>query len=250
MMRMRNYLYFSLGVIFLIILSSPLPAEEKPYRCHQRIGEILIDGEIKEKAWERAEIIDTFYILGTDEPAVSKSRAYLLWDKDFLYIGVDMEDKDLWADREGHDEDLWNNDVIELFLKPREDSFHYYEFEINPLNATLDLFYPRRGAGRWERWKGYESGIISAVTLKGTLNEWRDIDKGWTVEFKIPFKSFQETVSPPRLGDWWRFAICRYNYSVHLPSDYSMGRELSTSTPIKEKAFHFYEYYQVLIFAE
>jgi len=244
-------------IFFLIIfsLTFSLMPQQKVYVVKRAEGKIIIDGKLTEKDWKKAEVIDTFYVLPKGEAgelrkAVSKSRARLLWDDKFLYVGVEMEDLDLWADRKEHDSDLWNNDVIELFVKPREDSFHYYEFEINPLNTTLDLFFPRRGAGTWNRWVGYESGIRSAVTLKGTLNNWKDRDEGWVVEFAIPFTAFSQTTPPPHPGDKWRFAICRYDYSVYLPESYPQGKELSTSFPFTEASFHRYEDYGVMVFVK
>jgi len=84
------------------------------------------------------------------------------------------------------------------------------------------------------------------VRLVGTLNDWRDRDHGWVVEAAIPLKALSAVNPKPQLGDRWRFAICRYNYSVYLDG----GRELSSSARLAEPDFHRYEDFDYLEFGE
>ncbi len=82
-----------------------------------------------------------------------------------------------------------------------------------------------------------------AVSLRGTLNDHRDVDKGWTVEGRIPWKAFEAAGGKPKPGDKWRFALCRYDYSVMLENP-----ELSSTAPLTIPSFHQYEDYGVLTF--
>ena len=150
---------------------------------------------------------------------------------------------------EDHDAFTWHNDVIEFFVKPLESSFQYYELHVTPRNTTLDLMMPRRGAGQLDRFMSYESGMVTAVELRGTLNDWKDEDEGWSTEMKIPFSAFEVNGgNAPKPGDEWRFAVCRYNYSVHLPSDWPQGLENSTTVKNMQGGFHTYEQYDLLHF--
>ena len=46
--------------------------------------------------------------------------------------------------------------------------------------------------------------------LDGTLNDPRDVDRGWTAELAIPFTALTGMPAPrPRRGDRWRFNLYR-----------------------------------------
>ena len=54
----------------------------------------------------------------------------------------------------------------------------------------------------------------TAVALRGTLNHWQDVDEGWTVEGRIPWRDLAPTGGRPNIGEIWKFALCRGDYSV------------------------------------
>jgi glucose/arabinose dehydrogenase len=220
------------------------------FECRWTEGPITIDGKADEEAWKHAQVIDHFYLpwLGKDaRPARTATRAKLLWDREYLYFFAEMEDTDLYADVTEHDGETWNNDVFELFFKPAEDRPGYYEFQVNAAGTVLDMFLPRRGAGGYGRFKKDGDFHVEAkVHLEGTLNKWTDRDTGWSVEGRIPWRDFFRTGGRPGPGERWKFALCRYDYSVDFE-----GPELSTCAPLKSKAFpdfHHFEDYATLTF--
>ena len=138
----------------------------------------------------------------------------------------------------------WLNDVFELFFKPSDDKLGYYEFQVNAANTQLEMYLPSRGAGGYQRFApGVNLGMESAVKLSGTLNDWTDKDKGWTVEGRIPWKAFEPTGGRPKPGAKWRFALCRYDYSVAYEQP-----DLSSTAPLTLPDFHRYEDYGTLTF--
>ena len=158
-----------------------------------------------------------------------------------------MEDTDLYADVTEHNGMTWENDVFELFFKPAVDKPGYYEFQVNAAGAVLDMFLPRRGAGGYRRFKSDGDFHVDAkVVLRGTLNDWRDKDQGWSVEGRIPWKDFLRTGGRPAIDERWKFALCRYDYSVDFE-----GPDLSTCAPLSSLPypdFHHFEDYAVLKF--
>src|SRR5438067_7308440 len=157
-----------------------------------------------------------------------------------------MEDTDLYADVTEHDGQTWDNDVFELFFKPADDKPGYYEFQVNAAGTVMDMFIPRRGSGGYRRYKSDGDFHIDAkVKLRGTLNKWTDRDQGWSVEGRIPWKDFLRTGGRPDIGERWKFALCRYDYSVDFE-----GPELSTCAPLKTPPadFHRFEEYATLKF--
>jgi len=208
----------------------------------------VIDGKDEDAVWKIAEHVGDFQRAWVANPdkrkPLTKTDAKICWDRDHLYFFARMEDGDLFATHTEQDGNLWEDDVFELFLKPSQDFPGYYEFEFNAQNAVLDFYFPRRGGGAVSRFrKDFEFHIQTAVTLNGTLNKWTDRDKGWTVEGKIPWKDFIRAGGRPRAGDTWKYAACRYDYSVDFE-----GPNLSSNAPLKKLSFHRYEDYLPLVF--
>ena len=221
----------------------------RTYPCLRTEGPIRIDGRADEEAWKTAVVIDQFWRLYTPDPAqLGGGTARLLWDESFLYAAVDFRDRDLYALFTVHDTTVWRDDVVELFLKPLEASTRYYELHVNPLNTTLDTAYPSRNAGPWTDFISYESGMTTAVHLRGTLNDTTDVDQGWSIEIKLPFAAIDAVQGqPPAVGDRWRFAVSRYNFSTRLPEEFK-GLENSSSIRSLQDGFHTYEQFDFLHF--
>jgi uncharacterized repeat protein (TIGR03806 family) len=246
-----------LPAVAWLLLRSPSdaqPAKQKAppteFECRFTDTPIKITGKGTDPAWKRAQVIDNFYLpwLGDKaRPAKTKTKARLLWDREHLYFFADMEDTDLYADVTEHDGMTWNNDVFELFFKPADDKPGYYEFQVNAAGTIMDMFIPRRGAGGYQRFiKDGDFHIGAKVNLRGTLNKWTDKDEGWSVEGKMPWTDFLRTGGRPDVGEQWKFALCRYDYSVDFE-----GPELSTCAPLKGKGvadFHHFEDYATLTF--
>jgi hypothetical protein len=220
-----------------------IPAVRKA-QCRWRTDRITIDGILDEKAWEKAEKLTDFAVFWQKRKPDTATTARLLWDDEYFYFCAEMVDHDLFALEKEHNGRTWEDDVFEIFLKPAADKRPYYEFQVNPLNTRLELFLPSRGAGGYRRFADEARlGMQTAVKLRGTLNDWEDKDVGWTVEGRIPWTAFKPTGGPPKPGEKWRFALCRYDYSVYLERP-----ELSSTAPLTEPDFHRYEDYGELTF--
>lgn len=257
--RCSRLAVLAVSLLFMVGLrwhASPAPqasAVEKPAakrpsaesECRWTAGPIQLDGRLDEDAWGKAQRIDSFVVGWQGQrPARTSTAARLLWDDKYLYFAAEMEDADLYADVKEADGDTWHNDVFELFFKPSDEQRGYYEFEISPANTPLDMFLPSRGSGGYHRWaKAAVFHMETAVALRGTLNEWRDTDQGWTVEGRLPWTDFTPTGGKPQAGEAWRFALCRYDYSVEFEAP-----ELSSTAPLKRPDFHHYEDYTLLRF--
>jgi hypothetical protein len=211
---------------------------------------IRIDGRLNEKAWDTAVPIDNFVVGWEKRKAKSKTTARVLWDDRYFYFAAEMEDSDLYATVKERNGMTWYDDVFELFFKPAVDAdnalpLQYYEFQVNALNTHLELFLPSRGSGGYGRFAALTKpmGMESAVKLRGTLNDYRDKDEGWTVEGRIPWSAFKAAGGKPSPGAKWRFALCRYDYSVAFERP-----ELSSTAPLTVPDFHRYEDYNELVF--
>ena len=220
-----------------------LPVVRK-YECRRMTGKIKLDGKLDEKAWKDAVVTRDFGVFWQKRKAKTDTQAALLWDDRYLYFAASMQDEDLFAMERRFNGTTWEDDVFELFFKPSAEKLAYYEFQVNALGTHLEMFLPSRGAGGFRRFAGVGPlGMETAVKLDGTLNKYDDRDKGWSVEGRIPWTAFKATGGRPMAGDRWRFAMCRYDYSV-----VHEGAELSSSAPLTQANFHRYEDFGELVF--
>ena len=214
------------------------------YKVHRAGTPITIDGVVTPQEWGSAPTIKNFYRSGMPgKKAHSGTRVYILYDDNNLYIAGVMGDKDVCAVATARDGGIWQDDIFEVFLKPKFSSPHYYEIDTTPNATVYDAFYPKKSAA-WARAPQFDAKMNVATKVQGTINEWRDVDQGWTIEEAIPFSSLSETTAPPKPGDIWYFCICRYDYSVYLPT----GVELTSSAALRRADFHVYEDYDKLLF--
>jgi hypothetical protein len=81
--------------------------------------------------------------------------------------------------------------------------------------------------------------------VDGTLNAWRDTDRGWTVELAVPrsdLESIGDVVGP---DTEWRLLVGRYNYGKSIESVELTGWPKQPKTD-----FHGYEHYGVVRFQQ
>ncbi|MDQ3625480.1 MAG: carbohydrate-binding family 9-like protein, partial [Verrucomicrobiota bacterium] len=244
-LKMPPFKLKAASILFLAAVASALPATSlaaEVFECRWAGSSPVIDGKLDGAVWRQAQVVESFQSAWLPEDKrkpPTHTAARLLWDREYLYFAAEMEDTDVFANVTEQDGAIWKCDVFELFFKPATDKPGYYEFEVNAANAKLDMFLPSRGAGGYDRHaKERPFHIESAVQVRGTLNDWSDTDKGWTVEGRIPWRDFLPTGGRPAPGEVWQHSLCRYDYSAGLEKP-----ALSTNTPLREPNFHRYEDY-------
>jgi hypothetical protein len=232
-MMVRNWLIGLIGTFAVFApaqqqdLFKPLPPMRwtpKHYQCLRADRKLRIDGKLDEKDWQKAPWTDNFLdIEGMDKPApIYRTRMKMLWDDEYLYIGAEMEEPDVKATLTRHDSVIFHDNDFEAFLKPIATENGYFEFEINALNTDWDLYLtkPYREGGKpdssWE-----STGLKTAVTVQGTLNNSADQDHGWTVEIALPWKGFdsRQPVSAPKPGTVWRANFSRVEWIAGHPHE-------------------------------
>ncbi|MGO8699770.1 MAG: sugar-binding protein [Limisphaerales bacterium] len=196
------------------------PILPQGYLCRHTDVPIKIDGSLDDPAWANAPWTSNFVdIEGPAKPAPRfHTRAKLLWDDDYLYIGAELEEPHVWATLTQHDSVIFRDPDFEVFIDPDGCTQPYYEFEMNALNTTWDLMLdkPYMDQGRpdnaWEI-----PGAQTAVRVNGTLNNPADTDRGWTVEIAFPWKVLAEHARHPGApyeGDKWRVDFSRVEWQI------------------------------------
>ena len=194
------------------------PTLPKGYICYRADRPIDVDGKLDDPSWADAPWTDAFVDIEGDRKPTPRfeTRAKMLWDDEFLYVGARLKEPQVWGTITQHDAVIFHDDDFEVFIDPDGDNHEYYELEINALGAEWDLFLkkPYRDCGPADN--GWEiPGLKKAVAVSGTLNDPTDVDDGWSVELAIPWKALAEHAhrpSPPADGDQWRINFSRVEW--------------------------------------
>ena len=141
----------------------------------------MIDGVLSEDIWGISVPVTEFVQREPDNgsPATQKTEFYLLYDDNFLYIGVrcyDDPDK-VVAKEMSRDADLSNDDRVAIILDTHLDRRNAYWFQIGPRGAIGDAAISANGSGFNREWRGLWEGKASIQS------------HGWEAELAIPFKT-------------------------------------------------------------
>jgi len=200
----------------------------KTYAIRRAKGPVRIDGRPNEDAWEAIPWSDKFVdILGSEgaDPWL-RTRMKILWDSTHIYFAADMEDPHLWGSITDSTEAVWHDNDFEVFIDPDGDNHNYFELEINALNTRNEVHFqrPYGDAGRSDR-SAWIDGLESRSHFRGTLNDHRDVDDGWTMEIAIPWSGFARYGTdggPPSAGKVWRINFDRVIWNL-LPDSAGTG---------------------------
>ena len=197
-----------------------IPYAPRQYVCYRTDQPMTIDGNLDESSWQKtpwtAEFVD---IEGDLKPAPSlKTRAKLLWDSSFLYIGAELQEPEVWASLTRRDAVIYHDNDFEVFIDPDMDTHEYYELELNAFNTVWDLLLlkPYRDGGpavnAWDI-----QGLKTAVAVHRTSNRPGDVDSGWSVEIAFPWAVLAECAhrsTPPGNGDQWKINFSRVEWQA------------------------------------
>jgi predicted esterase len=236
---MKNTFRIASGAILcLLLMPAAMRADERAdwlekmqaiipqgYVCRRAAAPLVIDGKLDEAAWNTAPWTTDFVdIEGDAKPKPRfQTRAKLLWDDNFLYVGAELQEPHVWATLTNHDSVIFKDPDFEVFIDPVGNTQPYYEFEMNALNTTWDLLLNRPymdGGKPHDDWE--IPGAKTAVQVRGTLNQPADTDQGWTVEIAFPWKVLSEHArhaGPPAEGEQWRVNFSRVEWQIAITND-------------------------------
>ena len=191
------------------------------YLCGRASQPVEINGDLTKPVWQLAPWSESFVDIGGGSRRPKfLTRMKLLWDDQFLYVGVDLEDPHLWGAQTDPHANVQLDNSLGLLIDPDGDNHHYYEVALNVLNVSSEATWPRPPRDGGEAIAGtHLLGMKSAVKTSGSLNDpWHD-DEGWTLELAIPWSGLAVynpcRATPPQAGDQWRLNLCRTQWQ-HL----------------------------------
>lgn len=168
------------------------------------------DGKLDDPIWKRATAVDLVNTI-SGAPELPRTTVKAAWDDDNLYVAFDVDDDMLRSTFTAKDDHLWEQDCVEIMIDPDGDGNNYFELQVSPGNVSFDTRYDTRRTPRPFGHLDFDSGLKSAVDVRGTIND--DIrDEGYSVEIAIPWKAF--AAGEPKHEKPKALAAWRLNYYV------------------------------------
>lgn len=200
-----------------------------------------ITGDGRSENWLSTSWIDLMSQGKT--PSVYKTKVKVLYSETGIYFLYDCEDKKLVSTMKADNLNLWEEDVVELFLWTDENYTVYFEYELSPLNYELPIIVPNF-KGKFLGWLpwNYEGDKKAqhATTVIGGKKESGSTVKGWIAEIFIPYKLLAPLNQvPPVSGTKWRANMYRIDYD-NGSSQFSWQKT--------SKTFHDYNSFGTFVF--
>jgi hypothetical protein len=136
------------------------------------------------------------YWNGRNAPLGRRAKAKLLWSDTALYVLFEANQTEPLVvaekpDRKKKVMNLWDRDVVEVFLAPdRNEPRKYFEFEAAPTGEWLDVALDSTSGKRVSDWD-YKSGMEAAAKIEAGRV---------VIAMKVRWKAFGKT---PKAGDVW-----------------------------------------------
>jgi hypothetical protein len=209
-------------LVFLVTGSSLFSQAEKQlvigqqpvYKVTRAKEPVTVDGKMDEPSWKNAEVQPLSNFFRLDKPVEKQNSKFrMLWDDANLYLFYECEDSSLTARETNFDGRTYMDDCAEFFVVPVPDSVYmHFGFEINITDVRYDYIV------LWKYYNnrtffisGYNPEYKVKTIYDGTINNDKDKDKGWSMEFSIPISAFSNMngVTRPRPGARWAFQAVR-----------------------------------------
>jgi len=180
--------------------------------------------------WEKIAPISLRETVTGHEP-VQPTTLKTAWSETAWHLQFICQDTEAWGTLTRHDDPIYNEEVVEVFVDPVGDLMSYFEIEVSPLNVVCDLILRRTRSGYTKEFAWDCEGLQTRVDKSETR---------WVTELTIPFSSI--TSKPPVAGDRWRANFFRIDRPRKTLA------ELSAWSPTGMRRFHVQQRFGTLEF--
>ncbi len=207
-----------------------------------RVDDFQVNGLGDAAAWQKAQWQPLAHLNGI---ADYSSRCKSLYSAKGIYFLFDCDDRILTCTKTEDFDDIYNEDVVEVFLWPDEAQPLYFEYEISPLGVELPILVPNHNGTffGWRPWH-YEGErlVRRATSVRGGAKKSMARISGWMAEFFIPFALFRGLGNcPPTSGTLWRANMYRIDY------DGGAAAQWAWSDP-GGPSFHAFRHFGTMVF--
>jgi hypothetical protein len=202
----------------------PKRAERREYRV-KPTDDFELTGDGSNAAWAKAEW-EPLHRRGDGD--AHDTRVKVLYSKKGIYTLMDAADKKLTATMTRDFDNLWMEDVFEVFLWTDESVPLYFEYEISPLGTELPILIPNLDGKimGWRPWH-YDGGRKTrkaTTAVGGEIKSGAEV-KGWRAEVFIPYELLAPLRNvPPKAGTRWRANFYRMDYDGGKQTSWDWAR--------------------------
>lgn len=245
------------GWLLPLMVAWAAQAQEVPfYTCWKAAQPLVIDGKADEAAWQDAspiDLVDVRYLSG-DRFHTRRTEVRLLWDARYFYFAFNAADPDIWSTYDQRDMQLYEEEVVEIFIDPDGDGQNYAEVELNPLNTVFDLLLSKPWSQGGKGYDAWNPALLSAVQVSGTVGDAADVDQGWSAEIALPWTELVSPLVdvpgamqlPPQPGEEWRLNLYRYEQARQNGRKNEV--QASAWSPVGKVDFHVPERFGRVVF--
>jgi cellulose/xylan binding protein with CBM9 domain len=177
------------SLVLLLALGLPaVAADSYPinvYPCARAKPAPVVDGKLDDAVWRKAPLVSGLTHLDTDTLASPQTSFRLLWDDEYLYLGVHCDEPQMGKvspTRYAHDEHaIFSHETIEFFVDPNHTHHLYFQLAFNVAGSLYD---GEREATSWN------SGAKVRTHLGDTF---------WSVEIAVPWGPLKAKPGPGKV---------------------------------------------------
>lgn len=191
-----------------------VPAQEYGSIIINKCQDFKVTGDGSTGAWENTKWIN----LEQQGPVYAQynTKVKVLYSETGIYFLFDCEDKKLTSTITADQQNIYTEDVVEVFLWTEESFPVYFEYELSPLNYELTIMVPNYNGTflGWLPWH-YEGDRKTQheTSVAGGAKESMSMVNGWKAEFFIPYKLLSPLPKvPPESGTKWQVNMYRIDY--------------------------------------
>jgi hypothetical protein len=195
----------------------------------KKVNNIKIDGNVEKNVWRKVRPIELVSSV-TGKRTKVKTEVRFCHSDEFLYIAYNVFDKCIFATFKNHDDPLFEEEAVEVFMGPGKNwPRRYFEFQFNCLGTSFDARVKNPTGSRHN--KGFEVdrkwncvGLLTAAKVYQLRRAYKStkLKSGrWTVEVGIPWKSILPKEKNICQIPFWRinfFRIDGYPKQTHFLS--------------------------------
>ena len=208
-------------------------------RVYPAVSAPVIDGDLSDSCWESAATIPTLFpARGVTGASLQSTIVKAVWTNDFLYVAFDCVDAEVWSSGQlKHDDNIYTEDVVEIFIDGKGDQRQYIEIQIAPDGTNLDLMYVFSHSGEMEHTA--DGRVVDAISRRDRwgFREWemvglktaaRKTERGWTAEAALPAAQIVRRLGVKEFasGMELRVQFMRYDHVPVVESDDSSKRRI------------------------
>jgi hypothetical protein len=163
-----------------------------------------------------------------------ESKFKILYSAGGIYVLFNSKDDKITTKDYKDHENIFNDDVVEVFFHPDPNVNVYFEYEVNALDIELVLAISNlhgQNHKSWIPWRN-NSSIIKKVNVVGGEKKINGKIQSWSAEIFFPYGVLGLMPNvPPASGTVWNANFCRL--------DYDTGSMIKWSwTPTIKESFH------------